>query len=136
MRTLRKNTQRLWYSLQCENKPIYERDENGDIIYDEMSDGVLVPRETGETDSTEGYTMPIEFRANLSASGGQAQDNVYGVDLSAYDAILYSVKGILPLNELSLIWYGNEPQIRLNSFKGNIPFTEYRIASYALKSTP
>lgn len=109
MRTLRKNTQRLWYSLQGKQQPIYEKDASGNIIYDTMPDGTQVPRETGEL--TNGYTYPVEFRANLSASGGQAQDAAYGVDLSAYDAVLYSIKGNLPINELSLIWANNEPRM-------------------------
>ena len=106
MRTLRRNTQRLWYSIYGEEQPIYEKDENGNIIYDEMPDGSLVPRDSGER--TNGYEMPIEFRANISASGGKAQDTPYGVDISGYDAILYSIKGTLPIDELTLIWL-NEP---------------------------
>lgn len=107
MRVLRKNTQRLWYSVQGESQPIYEKDSDGNIIMDTMPDGTEVPRDTGE--KTNGYSYPVEFRGNISASGGQAQDAVYGVDLSGYDAVLYSIKGMLPINELSLIWYDKEP---------------------------
>ena len=102
MRALRRNTQRLWYSVYGEPQPIYEKDEYGNIIYDEMPDGNLIPRDSGEM--TNGYEMPIEFHANISASGGKTQDKPYGIDLSGYDAVLYSVKGTLPINEESLIW--------------------------------
>lgn len=107
MRVLRKNTQRLWYSIQGEQEPIYEKDENGNIIFDEMPDGSQIPRESGAF--TNGYSYPEEFYGNISASGGQAQDAAYGVDLSAYDAILYAIKGNLPIDELSLIWLNNAP---------------------------
>lgn len=107
MRALRKNTKKLWYSLHGEEEPIYEKDEYGNIIYDEMKDGALVPRDTGER--TNGYSYPKEFKANLSASGGKAMEAAYGIDLSGYDAILYSIKGELPITETSLIWCDNEP---------------------------
>ena len=102
MRALRKNTRKLWYSVQGEKQPIYEKDQYGNIIYDEMSDGTLVPRETGDT--TNGYSFPTEFKANLSSSGGKAMEAVYGIDLSGYDAVLYSIKGNVPITETSLIW--------------------------------
>lgn len=102
MRALRRNTTKLWYSIQGEQTPIYEKDEEGHIIYDEMPDGTLVARVCGEVISE--YGKPVEFYGNISGSGGKAQDTPYGVDLSGYDAVLYSVKGRLPINELTLIW--------------------------------
>lgn len=107
MRTMRKNTRKLMYSVQGEQQPIYEKDEYGNILFDTMPDGTEIPRETGNF--TNGYSYPQEFRANISASGGKTEDTAYGVDLSGYDAILYSVKGNVGLNELSLIWLDNEP---------------------------
>lgn len=126
MRTLRRNTRKLWYSIQGEQTPIYEKDEHGNIIYDEMPDGELVPRDTGET--TNGYSEPVEFFACLSGSGGKAQDTPYGVDLSGYDAVLYSVKGTLPITETSLIWL-NKP-IVLN----DVP--DEKSADYVVKRVP
>lgn len=107
MRVLRKNTQRLWYSIQGEQQPIYEKDKEGNIIFDVMPDGSQIPRDSGEV--TNGYEYPVEFYGNISASGGQAQDAAYGVDLSAYDAVLYAIKGNLPIDERTLIWVNNEP---------------------------
>ena len=41
--TLQSNKQAMKYSLQGERVPIYETDENGNIIYYEDSDGNKIP---------------------------------------------------------------------------------------------
>ena len=45
--TLASNKQSMKYSLQGERIPIYETDENGNIIYYEDSGGNKIPMETG-----------------------------------------------------------------------------------------
>ena len=52
------------YSLQGERVPIYETDENGNIVYYTDSDGNKIPIETGEY--TTGYSQPIPFLANIN----------------------------------------------------------------------
>ena len=47
MRLLEKNKQNLKYALQVGEVPVYERDEDGNIIYIEI-DGQKVPVETGD----------------------------------------------------------------------------------------
>lgn len=59
MMTLASNKQSMKYSLQGERVPIYETDENGNIIYYEDSDGNKIPMETGEY--TTGYSHPVSF---------------------------------------------------------------------------
>ena len=57
--TLASNKQRMFYSLQDDEIPIYESytDEEGNVIYITDDDGNKI--ETGET--TIGYTKPVEF---------------------------------------------------------------------------
>lgn len=93
------------YSLQIGEVPIYERDEDGNIIYIEV-DGKKVPVETGETEI--GYSDPVEFMGNIAMSGGEAEAKSFGVDISEYDAILLMEKDRIPINETSLLWHTSE----------------------------
>ena len=105
MRLLEKNKQDLKYALQVGEVPIYERDEEGNIIYIEV-DGQKVPVETGETEV--GYAKPVDFRGNIAMSGGEAEAKSFGVDISEYDAILLMDKDRIPIDETSLIWHMSE----------------------------
>ena len=105
MRLLEKNKQDLKYALQVVEVPIYERDEEGNIIYIEV-DGQKVPVETGETEV--GYAKPVDFRGNIAMSGGEAEAKSFGVDISEYDAILLMEKDRIPIDETSLIWHMSE----------------------------
>ena len=89
MRLLEKNKQKMKYSLQIGEVPIYERDEDGNIIYIEI-DGQKVPVETGETEI--GYSKPVDFRGNIAMSGGESEAKSFGVDISDYDAVLLMEK--------------------------------------------
>lgn len=105
MRLLEKNKQNLKYALQVGEVPVYERDEDGNIIYIEV-DGQKVPVETGETEP--GYSNPIDFRGNIAMSGGEAEAKSFGVDISEYDAVLLMEKDRIPIDETSLIWHMSE----------------------------
>ena len=105
MRLLEKNKQDLKYALQVGEVPIYERDEEGNIIYIEV-DGQKVPVETGETEV--GYAKPVDFRGNIAMSGGEAEAKSFGVDISEYDAIVLMEKDRIPIDETSLIWHMSE----------------------------
>ena len=106
------------YALQIGEVPIYNRDENGEIIYEhyEDSDGNIIyyldengnkiPSETGEYEV--GYSEPREFFGSIAMSGGEAEAVEYGIDVSAYDATLVMEKGVLPIDETSLIWLESE----------------------------
>lgn len=102
---LEKNKQDLKYALQVGEVPIYERDEEGNIIYIDV-DGQKVPVETGETEI--GYDKPVDFRGNIAMSGGEAEAKSFGVDISEYDAVLLMEKGRIPIDETSLIWHMSE----------------------------
>ena len=102
MRLLRKNMQPMKYSLQDGRVPIYERDENGDIVYIEV-DGQKIPVETGEYET--GYSAPVDFMGNISMSGGEAEAKEFGMDIGDFDAVIILEKDAVPITETSIIWH-------------------------------
>lgn len=106
MRTARKNKQKMMYALQLGTVPIYQTDEDGNIIYYEDSDGNRIPLETGETEI--GYSEPVSFFASIAMSGGEAGAQEYGLSVSDYNATLLCQKGAYPIVEGSLIWTKSE----------------------------
>ena len=107
MRTLLKNKQKLKYSLYLGNQPEFVYDEQGKPIVEYVdADGKEYYRETGNKIPM--YSEPVEFLGNISLSGGESREVEFGVDLSAYDAILVMNKGELPISETSLIWHESE----------------------------
>lgn len=106
MLTLASNKQSMKYSLQGERVPIYETDGNGNIVYYTDSDGNKIPIETGEY--TTGYSQPVSFFGNIAMSGGEVDSVEFGIDVSGYDATLVVDKGMIPIDETSLIWHTSE----------------------------
>lgn len=99
--------QRLFYSLYSEEITIYERDENGEIVYVEV-DGVREPVVIG---TVAGYSKPVEFHANIAMSGGEAESREYGFDIGSYQAVLVTTDNSLPISETSRIWHTAEPNM-------------------------
>ena len=108
MRTLNKNTQTMYYANQDSVVPIYERDEDGNIIYYEDEEGNSYPLESGDTKLV--YGEPIKFFGNLSMSGGESEAVEFGLDLSQYSAVVVLPKNYINVSETSRIWYDTEPQ--------------------------
>ena len=106
MMTLDINKQKMYYANQDSVVPIYERDEDGNIIYYEDEEGNSYPLESGDTKLV--YGEPIEFFGNLSMSGGESEAVEFGLDVSGYDAILITSKDLIPIDETSLIWFESE----------------------------
>ena len=104
MRDLRKNMQGLHYSLYSEQITVYERDENGEIVYDEI-DGEKYPRIIAER---AGYSKPVFFDANVSAGRGTAQEDVFGKDID-FNRTISTTDLALPIDELSIFWIESEP---------------------------
>lgn len=104
--TLKKNKQKLHYALFKGQMPIYQKDEDGNIIYIDV-DGELIPVETGETKPC--YYKPVLFYSNISMSGGDAEAREFGIDESEYSAIMITGKEELPLKTDSVIWFETEP---------------------------
>lgn len=101
MRTLNKNTQKMYYANQDRIVPIYE--------YYEDEEGNLIPLDTGETKLV--YGEPIEFKGNIAmSSSGEVEIQEFGLSQADYSAILVADKDYIPLTETSLIWFENEPK--------------------------
>lgn len=105
MRTLRKNKQRMFYSLYKSAEPIYETDEYGNIKYMEI-DGVQVPIEVGTREPH--YDTPIEFKANIYSELNEMHLKSYGVDQSSIYSEIIVEKGKLPLKIGTIIWRESE----------------------------
>lgn len=107
MRMLDKNKQKLFYALQIGTKPIYETDDNGNIVYINV-DGESIPVETGEKEIA--YSEPVGFFANIATSGGESEAVAYGISTADYEATITLPKDLFPLEETSLIWKNTEPK--------------------------
>ena len=104
MRSLKKNQQKLWYSTYAGQITIYEQDENGEIVYNEI-DGEKIPRIIAEK---AGYNTPVSFYANISAAKGSSDSEVFGVSLD-YTKTIATTDMSLPISETTLIWFETEP---------------------------
>lgn len=104
--TLASNKQKMFYSLQDDEIPIYESytDEEGNVIYITDDDGNKI--ETGET--TIGYTKPVEFKANITNKLNEVVWQDYGIDDSTNYAQIIVSKSALPLKAGSVIWKKSE----------------------------
>ena len=94
MRTLNKNTQKMYYANQDRVVPIYE--------YYEDEDGNMIPLDAGETKLV--YGEPIEFSANISNKLDEVRWAEYGIDNSANYAQIVADKGKIPLKAGSVVW--------------------------------
>ena len=105
MRSLKKNKQRLYFSQFKESVPIYDRDEDGNIIYTAV-DGEQVPVQIGEAP---GYSEPIEFYANISAGKGDVQADVFGSSVD-YSRTISTCDMDCPITKLTRLWIGCKPR--------------------------
>ena len=106
MLMLEQNKQSMKYSLQGEKLPIYETDENGNVIYYTDSDGNKIPMETGEY--TTGYSQPVSFFANINNKLNEVVWQDYGIDNSTNYAQIIASKDELPLKVGGVIWKKSE----------------------------
>lgn len=102
MMTLLQNQQKMKYSLPLENIPIYERDEEGNIIYYEDSEGNRIPYDTGERET--GYTEPVSFFACISNKLNEVVWKDYGIDNSTNYAQIIVPKGSIGLKLGAIVW--------------------------------
>lgn len=116
--TLASNKQSMKYSLQGERVPIYETDENENIIYDHYTDsdgniiyyldenGNKIPLATGEY--TTGYSQPVPFFGNINNKLNEVVWKDFGIDDSTNYAQIIASKDELPLKVGSVIWKKSE----------------------------
>lgn len=109
MRTLQRNKTTMFYSKWLGSQPIYERDSDGNIIYETYvdSDGTeyTYPKEIGIDDNA--YSIPQKIEVNIVFSGGEAEAKEFGLDLSDYHAVIICEKDEYDIDETTLIWLEN-----------------------------
>lgn len=127
MRSLNKNMQDFYYSLYSEEITVYQRDENGNIVYVEV-DGERIPVVIG---TQAGYNAPVLFSANISAGKGSAQEAVFGSDVD-YTRTISTSDMSCPIDELTRIWIENEPQYNTDGTV-NPDSADYKVAAYPAK---
>ena len=123
MRTPKRVRQKMYYSSLHEGQPIYEKDEEGNIIYDQMPDGTEEPRIIGET--PEGYDEPTEFENSITGELTEDELKAFGNEPQAMAKMTYH-KGLFPFVVGTLIWKDSE--VRYNE-DGTIDETsaDYRV---------
>lgn len=99
------------YSIQGQTITIYDKDEEGNLKYYETEDGekIYYKREA------QGFSNPVDFKANISFSGGEAQAKEYGFDTADFDAILLTDKNEFSFSKGDLIWLDSEPTFNEDS---------------------
>ena len=105
MRTLRKNKQKIYYALKTAVAAVSSTDTitvDGQTVYVDEGDYGL------------SYDTPVKFLGNISFSGGDSTDVEFGLDMSAYDAIIVTDKDTIPITETSLIWFETEAPTAAN----------------------
>jgi hypothetical protein len=122
MRTAKRVKQKLYYSLYTDGEPIYERDSEGNIIYDTMPDGEQVPRVIGE--SSIGYQTPVEFFNSITGELTVEELQAFGDEPKMKAKMTYK-KGEYPFAVGTLIWHNSEPEV--NEGQVNPDSADYRV---------
>lgn len=104
MRTPRVVKQPLIYALLIGKKPVYERDENGDIIY-RIIGGDKIPIKTGEDDDY--YSNPITFYNSISANLTEDELQAFGAESNVSAKMTYK-RDQYPFRTGTLIWKNSE----------------------------
>lgn len=115
MRTMPKNKQNMWYSLQNTKTVTYELDENGDPIQLLDIDGTPMYDEHGNpiyivSGEVLGYSTPVEFKASISSELNELSARSYGVSQSNVYSQIACNKGEFPFEIGTLVWRETEPQ--------------------------
>lgn len=104
MRTPYRPRQRMYYALQAGEVPIYETDDNGDIIYI-IHGGEKIPKETGET--RQGYTEPVQFFNSITGTLTEDELQAFGNEKRGNAKMTYH-RNEYPFREGTLIWKESE----------------------------
>ncbi len=103
MRTPRKVRQPLIYALLKGKEPVYERDENGDIIY-RIIGGEKVPKIVEKKDV---FADPVTFYNSISGDLSQNELQAFGTQNNAIAKMTYR-RGQYPFRTGTLIWKNSE----------------------------
>lgn len=100
----------MYYALQGESFPVYETDEEGNILYYTDKDGNKYPMSTGEVQT--GYGQPVEFKANINGKLHDIIIRAFGADNSSNYAQIVDQKGRLPFEIGTRIWRKSEVRFK------------------------
>ena len=107
MRTPRKVRQPLIYALLKGKRPVYERDENGNIIY-KIIGGEQVPKTTGEMEDY--YASPITFYNSISGDLTESELQAFGTQSNISAKMTYK-REQYPFKRGTLIWKTSEVEL-------------------------
>lgn len=107
MRTPRKVRQPLIYALLKGKRPIYERDENGNIIY-KIIGGEQVPKTTGQEEDY--YSSPITFYNSISGDLTESELQAFGTQSNISAKMTYK-RNQYPFKRGTLIWKTSEVEL-------------------------
>lgn len=146
MRSLRKNKQRMYYSLYKAAEEVYEEEGTSVRTIIDEETGEEIPVEVGTQKAV--YLPPVEFFANITSNLNEMHIKAYGVDQSSIYSRIIAEKGQLPLKVGTMIW--RESDIEWDDKLRRIPkqasadyvvvglMTEYQHADFYLlqRNTP
>ena len=105
MRTPKRIKQKLFVAYYHDGEPLYERDSEGNIIYDTMPDGESIPRQIGETPA--GYDDPVEFWNSITGTLTEDELQAFGSETRSVAKITYK-KDEFNFAVGDLIWHNSE----------------------------
>lgn len=94
------------YSSYLYTLDVVATDYNGMPQYYEDSDGERTYIVTGDKKAV--YSEPAKMQANISFSGGEAEETDYGLSIADFDAVLLYSLQAYPIKEGTLIWTKSE----------------------------
>lgn len=113
----------MFYALQTgEEVPIYERDDQGNIVYREIG-GKRMPIETGTYEL--GYSDAVEFYNGISGELTAYELQAFGVDNSDGYAKMTFPKGQYPFQLGTLIWKKSE--VKYVAFRIDPKSADYQV---------
>ena len=126
MIALQRNRQKMKYAIPIDKVPKYERDEEGNILYEGYEDeegnfifiydseGNKIPKDTGELEIV--YGKPVGFKGYIGSQLEDAITRAWGSDNSNNFAVLVVSKtakdengNLIDFPNGTLIWRRNEP---------------------------
>lgn len=115
MRTLRKNKQKMFYSVPSGTRDKYKKNPDGTIKTIEYK-GKIIPESAGGYETS--YSKPIEFVASISSKLNEMHAVSYGVDQSSIYSEVMVTKGMLPLKYGMKIWLHNDIEYLISEEDG------------------
>ena len=104
MQTPRRIRQRMFYALLIGKEPVYELDDNGNIVYT-IVHGEMIPKKTGE--KRDKYGTPIQFYNSISGQLSENELQAFGTLNTASAKMTYK-RAQYPFKTGTLIWKQSE----------------------------